>query len=271
MWNKAVLVSCALLMAAGIQAQEAVDASDPTKIYSYLGPGYKYTNFTNDDELHELRLIGNLGIGSSDMVMFELGYGKYFVGDDSSAKDDTGITNGRARYFHLFTMDYSVLTGYRGWATQIDMQFEGGVEGTKGSNTLAIGALPAFGINSSWSFYLPLNYVSTWGEDFDQHNGHGVSIAPMVAYAPEKGLWPGFFLQIWPSWTRYLSGDLDGEGGANIDLTVGGSITERLVMTGVFQHNFDKNFNYHPRAGSGNNTSGTNDWNIFINLNWYFF
>ena len=28
---------------------EGVDASDPTKIYSYAGPGYKFTEFSNGD------------------------------------------------------------------------------------------------------------------------------------------------------------------------------------------------------------------------------
>lgn len=247
-------------------AEEAIDASDPTKIYSYAGPGYKYTEFSNGDSLQELRIIGNAGLSDSDMVLFEFGYGSY-DGTIEEGDDDSGVTNGRARWFHLFHMDYSVLRGYRGWATQVDLQLEGSVKGTKGSNTLALGALPAFGINESWSFFLPVNYVSTWGEDFDEHQGHGASIAPMAAWSPAEGIWPGFYMQFWPSYTYYFSGDLDGEGGANLDITIGGSVTETILLSATFQQNFDKDLKlFSPSIGA----SGANDWNLFANINFYF-
>ncbi|MEH6551747.1 MAG: hypothetical protein V7711_08355 [Pseudomonadales bacterium] len=254
------------LCASPVISEESIDASDPTKIYSYVGPGYKYTEYSNGDNLQEARVIGNLGLGNSDMVLFEIGYGTY-NGTLAEGEKEDGTTNGRARWFHLFNMDYSVLSGYRGLATQIDLQFEGSVKGTKGSNTVALGAMPAFGINENWSFFLPINYVSTWGEDFKDHQGHGISIAPMASYAPAEGLWPGFFLQLWPSYTRYVSGDLEGEGGANLDVTVGGSITQKILVTGTFQQNFDKDLKlFNPSTGS----SGPNDWNIFLAVNFYF-
>jgi len=77
-----------------VQAEEAIDASDPTKIYSYAGPGYKYTEYSNGDHLQELRAVGNLGLSDSDMVMFELGYGKY-SGTVLPGEDDTGIAAGQ--------------------------------------------------------------------------------------------------------------------------------------------------------------------------------
>lgn len=243
-----------------------IDASDPTKIYSFAGLGYKFTDFSNGDSLSEIRAIGNIGVTENDMVLFEVGYGRYSGAVLNSEKKD-GITNARARYFHLFNMDYSVARGYRGLATQVDLQLEGSVKGTTGGNTLAIGALPAFGWSASWSFFLPVNYVSTWGNDFKNHQGHGISIAPLAVFAPEKGPWPGFFLQIWPSYTRYFAGDLDGEGGANLDLTTGWSITPTIVATATFQQNFDKNLKiFHPSSG----TSGANDWNLFASVNLYF-
>ena len=104
-------------------AQEtAIDASDPTKIYSYAGAGYKFTEYSNGDSLSELRAIGNIGFGDNDMLLFELGYGK-FSGTVEAGEEENGLTNGRLRYFHLFNMDYSVAKGYRGWATQVDLQF----------------------------------------------------------------------------------------------------------------------------------------------------
>jgi len=261
-----ILVGVLLLISNASLAEE-IDASDPTKVYSFAGPGFKHTEFSNGDTLNEFRIMGNLGVSDNDMIMFEIGYGKY-SGTVAANEEETGITNSRARYFHLFDMDYSVLKGYRGWATQIDLQLEGQVKGTTGSNTVAIGALPAFGINADWAFYLPINYVSSWNDDFNKHTGHGISIAPMAAYAPEVGPWPGFFMQIWPSVTRYVSGDLDGEGGANIDVTLGWSPQEKAVATLVLQQNFDKSLNlYNPNPGS---SSGANDWNIFANYTVYF-
>lgn len=177
--NPVLLVSTLLvLISAPLHAEETIDASDPIKIYSYAGPGYKYTEYSNGDYLQELRVIGNLGLSDKDMVLFEFGYGKY-NGTVLAGEDDTGLTNLRARWFHLFNMDYSVTRGYRGWATQVDLQGEGQVKGTTGTNTLAIGAVPAYGINAEWAFYLPINYVSTWGENFDKHQGHGISVAPI--------------------------------------------------------------------------------------------
>ena len=266
---KAGLVMALAIPMVHVNAQEAdaVDASDPSKIYTYAGPGFKYTEFSNGDSLSELRVIGNLGITDRDMLLFEIGYGSY-SGTVSAGEKDDGLTNGRLRYFHLFDMDYSVLNGYRGWATQVDLQFEGDAKGTTGGNTLAIGALPAFGGGASWSFFLPVNYVSSWGKDFSSHQGHGLSVAPLAVYAPENGPWPGFFLQIWPSYTRYIAGDLDGNGGGALDLTTGWSITPKLVASATFQQNFDKDLKlYTPTPGA---SSGPNDWNLFVNFSWYF-
>ena len=117
------------LFGSGAWAEETeeVDASDPTKIYSYAGPGYKFTEYSNGDSLSELRAIGNIGFSDNDMLLFEIGYGKYSGTIEGGEKRD-GVTNGRLRYFHLFKMDYSIAKGYRGWATQVDLQFEGKVK-----------------------------------------------------------------------------------------------------------------------------------------------
>ena len=207
-----LVAALTLLTGTAAMAEEGqIDASDPTKIYSYAGGGLKTTEYNNGDSLNEVRGVGNIGFGDSDMVMFELGYGNY-SGSVEKGEDKEGLTNSRARYFHLFNMDYSVLKGYRGWATQVDLQFEGEVKGATGGNTVALGVLTAFGGGESWSFFLPVNYVATWGSDFEDHQGDGVSIAPLATYAPAEGPWPGFYLQFWPSYTHYFSGDLDGEG-----------------------------------------------------------
>ena len=265
--NSKALASIFILLSTTFSfAEDDIDASDPTRIATYAGPGIKFTSFADDAELWELRAVGNIGLGEQDMVMFELGYGDY-DGPATGDQKTKGLTNARARWFHLFKMDNTVTKGYRGWATQIDLQLEGDVTRTDGSNSVAVGALPAFGINESWSFFLPVNYVSTWNGDFKKHTGHGISIAPMAAYAPAVGPWPGFFLQIWPSYTRYFAGDLDNEGAANLDVTVGWSPADRWVVTGLFQKNFDKDFQGFRRPGV---ISGSNDWNVFVSASYYF-
>ena len=43
---------CLLLALIGYaHAEDQVDASDPTKIYTYAGGGLKYTDYTNDESM----------------------------------------------------------------------------------------------------------------------------------------------------------------------------------------------------------------------------
>jgi hypothetical protein len=73
-----LVAALTLLTGTAAMAEEGqIDASDPTKIYSYAGGGLKTTEFSNGDSLNEVRGVGNIGFGDSDMVMFELGYGNY--------------------------------------------------------------------------------------------------------------------------------------------------------------------------------------------------
>jgi len=118
--QKFMLCASLALISSIAQANEGgeVDASDPTKIYSYAGPGYKFTEYSNGDSLSEIRAIGNIGFSDNDMLLFEIGYGRYSGTIEDGDKKD-GVTNGRLRYFHLFNMDYSITKGYRGWATQV--------------------------------------------------------------------------------------------------------------------------------------------------------
>ncbi|WP_455210037.1 hypothetical protein, partial [Kaarinaea lacus] len=54
-----LVLLCAIGLNKAALAEEQIDASDPTKIYSYAGPGYKYTEYSNGDYLQELRVVGN--------------------------------------------------------------------------------------------------------------------------------------------------------------------------------------------------------------------
>lgn len=263
---KFVFLATAIIMAssAPLFAEEKIDASDPTKIYTYAGGGMKYTDYSNGDEMLEMRATGNIGLSKSDMVMFEIGYGWH--SGDSAAGDDSDITNARFRYFHLFPMDYSVVSGYRGLAAQADLQLAGRLKGTDGQNTLVLGVLPAFGINEKLSLYVAVNLVNTWDRDFDRWNGAGVGAAPLLVYTPDNW-WSGAYVQLWPNYTRFLSGELEGEGSGNVDVTTGGEITSKTLWSATFQKNLDKDLKTFRR---GRDTGLKNDWNVFFNITTYF-
>ena len=249
---------------AALASEQGIDASDPTKIYSYAGAGLKFTDYTNGESMWELRATGNLGLSERDMVMFELGYG--WNSGNREPGNDSGFTNARARWFHLFDMDYEVSHGYRGWATQVDLQLAGELRGTDGQNTLAIGALPAFGLGDNWSFYLALNLVNTWDKGFDRWEGLGVGAAPLLVYVPD-GWWPGAYVQLWPNYTQFVSGELSGEGAGNIDVIIGGEITPTTLWSVTYQKNVDEDLRSFRR---GRDTGLTNDQNVFMNVTFYF-
>jgi len=104
-------------MCSGATAQDqTIDASDPTRIYTYMGGGLKYVEYTNGESMVELRTTGNLALSDSDMILFELGYG-WHDGEliPGGASDWTNV---RARWFHVMKMSYDAGSGYRGWSTQ---------------------------------------------------------------------------------------------------------------------------------------------------------
>lgn len=253
-----------ILLGAGTAlAAEEIDPSDPTKIYSYAGAGIKYTDYTNGESMTELRATGNLGLSKSDMVMFELGYGSH--SGDRVPGDNSGWTNARARWFHLFPMQDKP-RGYRGMGTQVDLQLAGTLKGTDGQSVLAVGALGAFGVNESWNAYLAANLVNAWDKNFDTYNGAGISVAPLFVYSPGNW-WKGAYLQIWPNWTRFFSGNLDGEGSFALDLTTGGPITKTVMWTLTYQSNHQLDLRTYRR---GANTGLQNDWNAYFNVTTYF-
>ena len=69
------MFTLSLFCLAGTTQAEEIDASDPTRIYTYAGPGFKYTEFSNGDSLSELRIQGNLALSQNDMMLFEMDAG----------------------------------------------------------------------------------------------------------------------------------------------------------------------------------------------------
>ncbi len=258
----AILVG--LMAAIAADADTEIDASDPTKIYTFMGGGLKYTDYTNGESMTELRVTGNWGIDDNDSVLFEVGYGWHSGNLVPGA--DTGITNMRVRYFHMLPIDYTIVKGYRGMGLQLDLQFAGALKGTDGQNVLVAGIMPAFGINEDWNFYLMAGAVGAWDKSFARFNGAGFSVSPKLVYSPD-GFWDGAQLQITPVYQYFLSGHLQDSGSGNLEINVGGEFTPTVMWDIVAEMNFDKDLKTLRR---GRDTGLENDWSFFFNVTSYF-
>ena len=254
---------CILIPFTAWAAEESVDASDPTKIYTFLGGGPKFTDFTNGERIWELRAIGNIGIDDNDMILFEAGYGR--ISGSDVFDSESGWTNSRVRWFHLFDMDYETI-GYRGLGTQVDAQLAGSLPGTDGQNVIAVGAMPTWNFTEHWSLYLSLNGVGSWDRRFAKHNGWGAGFDAQFIYSNEAW-WPGAQVRLIPQYKYFLSGELDDEGSGALDINVGGEFTPTLLWDITYQKNFDKDLKTFRRDRL---SKLENDWNLFFNVTSYF-
>ncbi|MEH6569178.1 MAG: hypothetical protein V7709_08890 [Halioglobus sp.] len=239
------------------------DASDPTKIYSFLGGGPKYVDYTNDEHMVEFRLIGNLALGPNDMLLIETGYGKH--SGNSVPGPDSDWTNTRLRWFHLFDMQYDLTSGYRGMGLQLDVQLAGQLKGTDGQNVINAGVMPVWALSEKWNLYLSLNLVNSWDKRFEQHNGVGAGFDAQIIYNPDW--WPGSQLRILPAYSYFVDGDLEDEGSGNLDINIGGEFNSSTMWDLTAQKNFDKDLTSYRR---GRDTGLENDWNVFFNVTRYF-
>lgn len=243
-------------------ADNAIDATDPTKIYTFLGGGPKYSDFTNGEHIWEARIIGNVGLGEHDMLLFEAGYGRIEGNDSFDA--ESNWTDTRIRWFHLFDMDYEA-DGYRGMGTQLDLQLAGSLPGTDGQNLLVTGIMPTWNLTENLSLYLSLNLVNAWDKGFDYYNGAGVGFDAQFIYSIDW--WAGGQFRLIPVYNYFLTGELDGEGSGNLDINVGGEITTTVMWDITLQKNVDKDLQTLRR---GRDTELDNDWDVFFNVTSYF-
>ena len=248
-------------------AEEAIDASDPTKIYTYMGVGPKYNRYTNTDDMWELRAIGNWGLSDNDMLLFEFGYGWHGGKHATASEKEDGFTNSRLRYFHTFEMNYEQERGYRGLGLQVDLQLAGDLRGTDGQNQLMIGAMPTFALGGDWNLYLITSVANSWDKGFGTWNGAGASVTSQFIWDPE-GLWPGAQFRIIPTYTYFVAGDLKRDGSGQLELNVGGEFTSTLMWDLTFEKNFDVDLNSY--TGSKFDTELENDWSLFFNVTKYF-
>jgi hypothetical protein len=260
----AFIVWLACTASAFAQEDAAIDASDPTKIYTFVGGGLKVNDYTNGESMLEMRATGNIGFSDVDSVLLEAGYG-WHDGNRVRGSND-GLTNARARWFHLFEMDYDKVKGYRGMATQVDLQLAGRLKGTDGQNVLAAGVMPAYALGDEWNLYLMLNGVAAWDKGFSNFNGFGVGIAPKLVFSTERW-WPGAQIQITPNVKHFVSGHLEGDGDITLELNIGGEITPTIMWDIVGEKNYNLDLTSLRR---GVETGLKGDWNVFFNVTTYF-
>jgi len=262
----AVFGACAqILVWPAVQAADnEVDATDPTKIYSFFGGGPKYTDYTNGESMWEIRAIGNFALSPADSLLVEFGYGWHDGG--LIPGENSGLTDARVRYFHVGEIRYDLTSGYRGMGYQADLQFAGQLKGTDGQNVVLAGLMPIFALGGHWDLYLSLGLAATWDKNFEVHNGTGIGISPNFIYAPE-GLWSGAQLQITPEYKYFVTSELKNEGSGNLDINVGGMFSDSIAWDITYQQNFDIDLNTFRR---GEDTGATNDWNIFLNFTSFF-
>jgi len=244
--------------------EERIDASDPTKIYTYAGGGLKYNDFTNGEYMWETRAIGNVGLSEHDMLLFEAGYG-WHEGEQAEGKEN-GLTDARLRWFHLYDMDYEAETGYRGLGLQLDVQLAGSLKGTDGQNQIVFGAMPVFALGGGWNLYLMLNVANTWDKGWDYWNGIGPSVTAQFIYDNENW-WPGAQVRVIPTYTYFVAGELENEGSGNVEINVGGEITPTVMWDVTAEKNFDVDLRSFSRGPS---EELENDWNVFFNVTSYF-
>lgn len=261
--NKVLIALAITLLCLDGYAEEAIDATDPTKIYSFFGGGPKYSDFTTGEHLVEARLTVNLALNERDMILGEAGYGRLEGSDIYD--EESGWTDARFRWFHIFDMDYETL-GYRGWSSQVDLQLAGQLPGTDGQNLLVIGAMPAWSFSENLSLYLSLNVANAWDKHFDKYNGAGAGFDAQLIYSNEDW-WPGAQVRLIPVYTYFLTGELDGEGSGNFDINIGGQFTSTLTWDFTYQKNVDKDLKSFRRDETGDIE---NDWNVFFNVTRYF-
>lgn len=263
------LVCCSLSLADATWAQsdeQAIDASDPTRIYTYAGGGLKYNEYTNSDHMIEFRAIGNIGLGEDDTILFEGGYGWHrdlFLEDG----DESDWTNFRFRWFHLFDMNYDLGRGYRGWGTQVDVQLAGQLPGTDGQNQVAIGVMPVFALGGDWNLYLQLNVVSAWDKKWKNYNGTGPGVNAQFVYSPTNW-WPGAQMQIIPQYTYFVTSDLKADGSGTLEINVGGQITSTIMWDITGQKFYD--LDLKSLRSDVLDPELKNDWNVFLNVTTYF-
>ncbi len=211
-----------------------IDASDPTRIVTFVGGGPKFTDYVDGSNVVEAHLSLTMGIGPKDMITLETGYGRH------NRTGKNGMTTTEFRHFHLFKMD-QVEKGYRGWGSSLQINLAGTVPGTDGQNLLGLGGSPAFALGRGIDIYPIVMVMNSWDKGFGHYNGGGLNFSPLLSI--KLNTWEGAFVNVWPQYTRYFWGDLGKKdiGGGQLRLVLGGNFNPTLVWRAISFFPFDKN------------------------------
>jgi len=201
--------------------EQTPDPSDPTRIDARIGAGYKYTDFTGGASINEIRAKVALLLGKSGMFIADVGVGK--LNDNPNGEDETGLTDGRYRYFHLGPMDLKKM-GYRGWGVSAELQTQGAIEGTDGSNLIAVGGIWSFATSKTLSIFPNLIGSAVWSKNFDSYLGAVARGDLFITWKP-VGIWRGGYLKFKPSYSVGVSNVIKGDDSVNLEVAVGGMIT----------------------------------------------
>ena len=223
-----LLLASQLYSSNGLASENAIDTADPTRIYNAVGISAGTSDYENGESRRELRGSVSWAITADDMLQIESGYGRH---DSNIAGGDvTGLTRTRIYYRQRLPFDDSLQQGFRGMAFQMGLILSGELNGTDGQTILSGGASPAIQISESFDFYPVVDVINCFDKNFKNYNGMGFDFAPLFTYTPDY-LWPGANLQIEPSYTQYVIGQLAFGNSRNLKIACGGTLFTTLNWT----------------------------------------
>jgi hypothetical protein len=241
-----------------------VDPSDPTKIDARVGTGYKFTDLVGGVTMNEVRTKVALDAGPEGTFVMDIGLGRL---DGYPQDDDVGLTDGRFRYFRLVDIDRSV-RGYQGWGTSLEVQTQGSVPGTDGSNLGAVGALAAFGWGREIALYPNLILSGLWANDLDGYLGTAIRGDLNFAYRPQA-LWTGAYFKLKPSYSYGFTDVIDGESSFDVEASLGGAFS--AAKTWWWEINVRTFYQEDLIVDSSGSESGlAPDWSLFLSVTRFF-
>ena len=249
-----------------VQADPAyqVDPSDPTKIDARVGLGYKFTDLPGGVTMNEGRTKVALDAGPEGTFVMDIGLGRL---DGFPPDDDVGLTDGRFRYFRLLEIDRGA-SGYQGWGASLEVQTQGSVPGTDGSNLGAVGALAALGWGRQVALYPNLILSGLWANDLDGYLGTAIRGDLNFAYRPD-GLWTGAYWKLKPSYSYGFTDAIAGEASFDVETAIGGTFS--AAKTWWWEVNVRTFLQDDLQLDTiGSNERLAPDWSLFLSVTRFF-
>lgn len=240
------------------------DPSDPTRVDTRGGFGVKNTEYDPSGQLRELRAKIAVQLNPKDLVTIDIGVGKNLNVPGES--DEFGLTDVRFRFFRMWNVDRSIVAGWQGWGTSLELQTPGNVPGTDGSGLVALGAMGALGLGSGFSAFLNPIVSTVWTRGFDQHLGIAARFDLFLTYKPGT-LWTGAYFKLKPSVSYGLSDEIQDQGAANLEASVGGAFS-RVLWWDIQARTFlEKELD---RETEGRESGVADDWSLYLSLTYFF-